>query len=53
MELVMDCKNNTFTMKPPTHQDNYITGSGSIGNGELKYTLYSEGSVHATGFIRP
>lgn len=53
MEWVIDCTNQTFTMKPITYQGIYKTLTGKIIGNELHYTLLDNGIESATGVVRP
>lgn len=50
--LDIQCDNNTVTMQPIIHLSSYMTGSGTIVNGEILLNIYNEGELDATAMIR-
>lgn len=53
MEWIFDCSNQSFTMKPQTYMGIYKTLKGTKVGDELRYTLYDNDVISATGVIRP
>lgn len=50
--LDINCQTGAVTMQPLIHLSNYVTGSGSVVNGEIQLQIFDEGDLSANAIIR-